>query len=462
MLTWQSAVSRFAILKRKALSRRIANLRFHLRSAAEQSCRYSERQFKIFGAIAVFLIPATAAIEQSVADAEFNTFFVRALAGLAGLPILFHRRLPANLRANIDIIWVSGVAFVLPFCYGLILTINSALADVGSQPSQIWVYQYIVALFIFVQLTNNAVLSFCLWILTSVLIFMILMLIESPNNDALKEAWLFPLPVYLTALIIGSISNRNMHIVKAEQLRAASAIGSNIAHELRTPLASIRLLARATGRMVPDLVEGHRAASSAGLKVPHVEERKLEQLHEVLTSIQSEVDYSNTIIDMLLFNASENSFTPGDFEIFPISVAIEDAVARFPFNNSQERTLLSYSIEEDFEVSAPRLFIVHVLFNIIKNGLYYVQSSGKGTLSIQPKVVRDQHMVIITDTGPGIPRRLQHQIFERFFSTIRHGQGAGIGLSFCKMVMESIGGEIECESMEGEYTTFRLIFPPID
>jgi signal transduction histidine kinase len=66
----------------------------------------------------------------------------------------------------------------------------------------------------------------------------------------------------------------------------------------------------------------------------------------------------------------------------------------------------------------------------------------------------------VTDTGPGIPASLKHQIFDRFFSTIRYGQGAGIGLSFCKMVMESIGGEIQCESREGEYTTFRLIFPP--
>ncbi|MDZ7670540.1 MAG: ATP-binding protein [Gammaproteobacteria bacterium] len=36
-----------------------------------------------------------------------------------------------------------------------------------------------------------------------------------------------------------------------------------------------------------------------------------------------------------------------------------------------------------------------------------------------------------------------------------------MGLSFCKMVMESIGGEIQCESREGEYTTFRLIFPAV-
>ncbi len=42
---------------------------------------------------------------------------------------------------------------------------------------------------------------------------------------------------------------------------------------------------------------------------------------------------------------------------------------------------------------------------------------------------------------------------------VEHGQGAGIGLSFCRMVMESIGGSIDCESLEGEHTTFTLTFP---
>jgi signal transduction histidine kinase len=70
--------------------------------------------------------------------------------------------------------------------------------------------------------------------------------------------------------------------------------------------------------------------------------------------------------------------------------------------------------------------------------------------------------VEIVDDGPGIPSAIRRHIFSRFYTTATNGQGAGIGLSFCKMVMESIGGEIQCESREGEYTTFRLIFPPLD
>lgn len=115
----------------------------------------------------------------------------------------------------------------------------------------------------------------------------------------------------------------------------------------------------------------------------------------------------------------------------------------------------------DFSIGASRLLIVHVFFNLLKNSVYYAQKAPKGQVEIRvgPHNLRS---VEIIDTGPGISPNVRRHIFERFFTTANTGQGAGIGLSFCKMVMESIGGEIQCESQEGEHTTFRLIFPPVN
>jgi two-component system CAI-1 autoinducer sensor kinase/phosphatase CqsS len=283
--------------------------------------------------------------------------------------------------------------------------------------------------------------------------------VESPNVAALREVWIYPFPVYLTALIVGSITNRNVHVVQSEQLRAASAIGSNIAHELRTPLASIRVLAHGIGRFLPDLVGAYERAKSAQIHVEPISEAQLDRLASGLQSIQAEVDYSNTIIDMLLANTSEKPATADTFAEFRISEAIEEAVKRFPFNNSLERRLLSYSVESDFVAFAPKPLVVHVLFNLIKNALYYVQKSGQGTLELAAREIDGAGVVEVMDTGTGIPANLQPRIFDRFFSSDPSSQGAGIGLSFCKMVMESIGGEIRCDSREGEYTIFRLTFP---
>ena len=70
------------------------------------------------------------------------------------------------------------------------------------------------------------------------------------------------------------------------------------------------------------------------------------------------------------------------------------------------------------------------------------------------------NQLIFKDTAKGIPQNQCKTIFEPFFTRDKHG-GTGIGLSFCKQVMESFGGKISCESVAGEYTTFQLYFPEI-
>jgi two-component system CAI-1 autoinducer sensor kinase/phosphatase CqsS len=339
------------------------------------------------------------------------------------------------------------------------LLLNAATTAPGSNLSPIWIYQYIVALFFFVQLIHHGPFAFVLWITVTTTLFGSLLMVPNPNITAIADAWIYPMPVYLTALIIGAFTNRNLHVVQAERLRAASAIGSNIAHELRTPLASIRSRARGIGKHLDDLVAGYEAAKASGLDVPNITPKRIFELEAGLSAIQDEVEYSNTIINMLLINTSDKPISEWDFDIFSAARCIEEAVSRYPFNNSAEKMLLSIQVDEDFSIRAPRLMVVHVLFNLIKNGLYSVQRSGKGTVVISLERSAGRNLIKVRDSGAGIPANVQGQIFERFFTTIHFGQGAGIGLSFCKMVMQGIEGEIQCESEEGEYTVFRLYFP---
>jgi signal transduction histidine kinase len=69
--------------------------------------------------------------------------------------------------------------------------------------------------------------------------------------------------------------------------------------------------------------------------------------------------------------------------------------------------------------------------------------------------------VSVTDSGCGIPEAEQGQLFERFFrtSTSTHVPGTGLGLAIVKAIVESHGGSIECESTEGDGTTFTFSIP---
>lgn len=164
---------------------------------------------------------------------------------------------------------------------------------------------------------------------------------------------------------------------------------------------------------------------------------------------------------MLLMNTSAGEASNARLDYFPISEPIREAISRFPFNNSHEKKLIRCNLTSDFAVLGSQALLVHVFFNLLKNGLFYVQGKPNGELTIATET-SPNHVVTVTDTGPGIPDAIRSHVFDRFFSTGDSHQGAGIGLSFCKMVMESIGGEIHCESREGEYTTFRLVFPPVE
>ena len=99
--------------------------------------------------------------------------------------------------------------------------------------------------------------------------------------------------------------------------------------------------------------------------------------------------------------------------------------------------------------------IVHILFNLMKNALYYIRAAGKGKIYISIKKKRKE--LVFEDTGQGISPKILPKIFNYFFSKTR--SHAGIGLSFCKLAIRTIGGEIVCHSAEGKYTRFILTFP---
>lgn len=70
--------------------------------------------------------------------------------------------------------------------------------------------------------------------------------------------------------------------------------------------------------------------------------------------------------------------------------------------------------------------------------------------------------MIVHDTGGGIPADVLPHIFRRFYTSAGDSDsvlGTGIGLAFCRDVMGSFGGTIECSSVYGEFSEFVLTFP---
>ncbi len=430
----------------------------YIDQAAAHSARYSEDDFTLLGWLA-WLIPVAAIVDYVVGNPNYDTILVRTSAAVVCIPLILRRKLLVKSPNFARWYFVLVTAYCFPFTYGFMLAMNAAYAPAGQEIHIIWILQYFIALFLFIQLIINGSLATLLWIIASVFALLPALVYSDANIDELKRVFVYPVTGYLTALGFGILTNRKTAIVNAEKAAAGSAIGANLAHELRTPLASIGALSKGTANLLPTLTDAYVKAKEAGIKVQPLRENQVSLLRKSLSTIRNEVEYSNTIIDMLLVNTADKSLSDVETEYFSVLAAAKESIKRFPFNNQKERALIRLEIEDDFEVEAPRLLIVHVLFNLMKNALYSVQKAGKGDVLISAHQKKNSGCIVVHDSGMGIAPSVRNHIFERFYTTTRTFQSAGIGLSFCKLVMESIGGSIKVDSEEGEYTTFTLEFP---
>jgi len=100
--------------------------------------------------------------------------------------------------------------------------------------------------------------------------------------------------------------------------------------------------------------------------------------------------------------------------------------------------------------------IKQVLSNLVSNAL---KNTTQGYVEISYETGQSEARISVSDTGRGIPQEKLGVIFERFEKTDSFVQGAGLGLSICKSIVEHMNGRIEVISAVGEGSTFTVTFP---
>lgn len=246
--------------------------------------------------------------------------------------------------------------------------------------------------------------------------------------------------------------------VATEKMQAMKTLAASIAHELRTPLRTIDSASAGIKTYFPLVLEAYKLAKKEKLPVPKIDPSHFKALLSSCDLIVSEVEEAFTIINMLLTNLSEGAdpTTNMEFKTYFIKDCIDKAIQRYPFDMDEEGLVSCLSVP-NFKFKGNDLLIVHILFNLLKNALYQIKAARRGSIVIWTELAKDFNRLHFKDTAKGIPSDALPYIFDQFFTNTYHG--TGIGLAFCRMVMEKIGGRIACESKEGEYAEFILYFP---
>ncbi len=247
-------------------------------------------------------------------------------------------------------------------------------------------------------------------------------------------------------------------MVRHKPLADPMEVAATIAHEMRTPLATIRNQSRVLARCLPDLLAGYRCALENRLIEPTLRPAQLNYLGKLPQHIEAEISRSNFIVDMLLASARAGTLDRNDFANHSIKKCVDEALACYPFESSM-RDKVVVKASEDFTFFGSDVLLVYVLYNLFKNALHAIKSAGRGEVEIAFFTQGNSKQLLVTDTGMGIPDDVLPHVFEPFYSTRHNVGGTGMGLAFCERVITAFGGKIHCESQAGRYTRFSVLFP---
>jgi two-component system CAI-1 autoinducer sensor kinase/phosphatase CqsS len=322
--------------------------------------------------------------------------------------------------------------------------------------ADVWIGSALVAVFVMILLLDWVTLI-GQFLLGSGLAFLAFSLTSDASLPPF-ERWDY-IAIAGFAVVAGAVTNYDAERIRVEQERAMLATAGSIAHELRTPLLGIRAGAAGLENYLKVLIDAYQLAQQHGLPVEAIRGAHLDSLKGVLERIDAEARHSNAIIDMMLVNARTTGTKRQALQPCSISACVETALHRYPFSD-EERALVSWVKGDDFVFRGIELLMVHVLFNLIKNSLRHIARAGKGEITIRIEAAGLRRL-IVRDSGGGIPPEILPHIFQRFYTSTGDDSvlGAGIGLAFCRDVMESFGGTITCSTVYGEFSQFELTFP---
>ena len=215
---------------------------------------------------------------------------------------------------------------------------------------------------------------------------------------------------------------------------------SNVSHELRSPLASIRSMVET---LSGGAIDDRRTAA------------------DFIARIEEDVHRMEALVsDLLELSRLESGQIALDVRPLSLRSIAEDTVAAFRDRSADRDVSMHIDMPGDLPlVSGESEKIRQILTNLMDNALKFTPPRGSITLSALP----DDRSVTarVSNTGDGIaPEHLPH-LFERFYKVdrSRRDQGTGLGLAIVKHIVLAHGGEVDVESRLGEGATFTFTLP---
>ncbi|MGB0650628.1 MAG: ATP-binding protein [Rhodothermales bacterium] len=227
--------------------------------------------------------------------------------------------------------------------------------------------------------------------------------------------------------------------------RVRRELVANVGHDLRTPLAGIRLHVEEAIRFK--------------------EEGRAEEARSALDTAQRQIDFISRLIEDLF----ELSRLEGDrtlLRLEPVLPAelVSELVGMYQSSAASAGVALETKLESDLPVvEADGNRLIRLMGNLLSNAIRHSADGDKVVVGVGT----DGHTlrVTVTDSGPGMDTEEQERLFDRYYrgddarTRVASHKRTGLGLAIAKAVAEAHGGRLEVESAKGEGTTMILLLP---
>jgi signal transduction histidine kinase len=240
-----------------------------------------------------------------------------------------------------------------------------------------------------------------------------------------------------------AIENARLYEKVRQANRAKSEFVSFVAHELRTPMTSIKGYADMLSREMVGALTGQQ------LGFVHTIHTNVERMQILVADLQ---DVSRIETGQLRLEVKPTSFM----------AALEDALQSTQGQIEDRSQGLTVDVPDDLpQVMADPARLAQILINLLSNACKYTPEGGR--VDVRASMNGGHVQCFVSDTGIGISPEDQAMLFTKFFrsadSAVRDMPGTGLGLCIVKNLVELQGGEIEVDSQIGKGTTFAFTVP---
>ncbi len=234
-------------------------------------------------------------------------------------------------------------------------------------------------------------------------------------------------------------------LIRVDRLAEMGRIAASVAHEINNPLAVINEAA-GWGSVVTTDAEGIKAEDK-------------EELEKIFKDIVEQTKRCRNRTKQVLGFARDSEPTKKEFDIHEL---IRETVAFLEPELKYKQIDIVYEfIDGPLVLHSDPKQLEQVFVNLLTNAIYAVKEKGEGhgTIKLKTSLSEDAAEIQVSDSGTGMSEEVRKKIFDLFYTTKPRGKGTGLGLAICGNIIKKLGGEMRCQSLQGQGTTFSIRIP---